>query len=227
VAGTASRGGAIGLGASLLFYWLAMSRRKALGAIAMAAIACGALVLAPTHFVERIQTISHYREDNSAQGRLQAWKASIRMAVDHPLGVGAGNFSSAYGRYYMPRDNANALTWGAHRWISAHSIYFKVLGEYGVIGLLLFAGIIVRNLRDNATTRRALLAGDGPAGFNPAWPGLLNMSLVAFAACGAFLSGVSQPHLFLLSGLTVAMIHHSSVNRPATASSGSRTSGYR
>lgn len=208
IVGTASRGAAVGLGAALLFYWLVMSRNKALGAAALAAVVSGVLLFAPSQFIDRMQTISEYREDNSAQGRLQAWKASVRMAVDRPLGVGAGNFSSAYGRFYMPRGDANALTWGAHRWISAHSIYFKVLGEYGIIGLLIFVGIIIRNLRDNAATRRTLLADPGGGRFGATWPGLLNMALVGFAVCGAFLSGVSQPHLFLLSGLTVAMLHH-------------------
>jgi probable O-glycosylation ligase (exosortase A-associated) len=213
IVGTGSRGGAVGLGASLLFYWLVMSRNKALGAAALAAIVAGILIFAPSHFTERMGTIAEYREDNSAQGRLQAWKTSIRMAVDWPLGVGAGNFSSAYGRLYMPADSRNALTWGAHRWISAHSVYFKVLGEYGIIGLLIFLGIIVRNLRDNIAMRRALLADPGTAKFSATWPGLLNMALIGFAVCGAFLSGVSQPHLFFLSGLTVAMIHHSALGQ--------------
>jgi probable O-glycosylation ligase (exosortase A-associated) len=205
VIGSGSRGAALGMGAAFLYYWMVMSRQKVLGALAIVVVAGGVLAFAPSTYFERLQTIGAYEEDNSAQGRLQVWGASIRMAVDYPLGVGAGNFSSAYGRYYIPSQGQNALVWGSQRWLAAHSIYFKVLGEYGLLGLLLLLAVLHANIRDNtASSRNPALAANSP-GFSPTWPALLNMSIVGFAVCGAFLGGVSYPHLFLLSALTVAV----------------------
>jgi O-antigen ligase len=190
---------------AFFYYWIAMSRQKALGAIAVLAVLIGVLTFAPSAYLERLQTISAYQQDGSAMGRLQVWGASIRMAIDHPLGVGGGNFSSAYGRYYMPSSGENVLTWGSQRWLAAHSIYFKVLGEYGVLGLLLLLALIHGNIRDNLESRRRLGAGNESERFSPTWPALLNMSIVGYAVCGAFLGGISYPHLFLLSALTVTV----------------------
>ena len=70
---------------------------------------------------------------HGALARLEAWGAAIKMSIDYPLGVGAGNFNSAFGRHYIDLSNSR-VGWGAQRWISAHRIYFKVLGEFGVLG---------------------------------------------------------------------------------------------
>lgn len=206
IVGSGSRGAALGLAAAMFYYWLIMSRRKLLGAVAILVLLGGVLAFAPQSYFERLQTVAEYRQDNSAQGRLQVWRAAAKMAVDFPLGVGAGNFSSAYGRYYMPPEERSALTWAPRRWLSAHSIYFKVLGEYGFIGLFMLLGTIHANLRDNYRTRSRLLADAHASPFAATWPALLNMSVVGYAVCGVFLGGLSYPHLFLLSALSVAVV---------------------
>ena len=109
-----------------------LAKRKAATAIALVLVVGVALLFAPSGYVNRMQSIDNYQDDSSAQGRIRAWKASARMAIDYPLGVGAGSFNSAFGRFYMPTD---AQGWAPNRWISAHSVYFKVLGEYGFLGL--------------------------------------------------------------------------------------------
>ena len=88
--------------------------------------------MAPSGYFGRMGTVADYEEDNSAQQRLQAWGAALRMALDHPLGVGAGNFNSAYGRRYNPStvgEGVSRVGWGNMRWISPHSIYFKPSGS--------------------------------------------------------------------------------------------------
>ncbi|RPI08987.1 MAG: hypothetical protein EHM65_09650, partial [Acidobacteriales bacterium] len=196
IVGTGSRGATLAVAAAGLYYWLAVSRRKALGAVALVVVAAAVLLLAPGSYVDRMRTIGDYEEDSSAQGRLRAWKAAVSMAVDHPLGVGAGNFNSAYGRFYLPAEHG----WGMRRWISAHSVYFKVLGEYGFPGLLLLAVIIWTCLRDN---RRVLRWQAGGQGLDT-WPAMVNMGVVGYSVAGLFLGGVAYPHLYILSGLTVS-----------------------
>jgi hypothetical protein len=96
------------------------------------------------------------------------------MAFDYPLGVGAGNFNSAYGRFY--RGNIDPKAWGAARWISVHSIYFAVLAEYGFLGLFLWLFILWSIFRDILRLERlASIAGSGAihlpgVGVFPTWP---------------------------------------------------------
>lgn len=197
VVGTASRGATLGMAASLLFLVI-MSRRRAIPLFAMLVVAIGVAVYAPSQYFDRLETIQSYTEDSSASGRITAWKAATKMAIDHPLGVGAGNFNTAYGRIYRAPDAPSM------RWISVHSIYFSVLGEYGVIGLITILSILFVNYRDNARSSRRNVSGNTPVNDANAWPLYLNMSLVAYAVCGIFLGGVGYPHLYILSALTVA-----------------------
>jgi O-antigen ligase len=199
--GPQSRGATLALGAAVLYYWLFISRRKLLGVVVVVALAVGVVVLAPSGYVNRVQSIQNYEEDTSAMYRIRAWKGALKMAIDFPLGVGAGNFSTAYGRYYMDR---NAEGFGALRWISAHSVYFKILGEYGYPGLILFLIVLFSCLRDNGRSARHLRAMGGTGPLQEPWPHLLNLGIVAYAVAATFLGGIAYPHIFILSGMTVA-----------------------
>lgn len=195
IAGTSSRGAALALGAGLLCY-LIMSDRKLLGLAMISVVMVGVLLLAPSAYFDRLQTIGEYSEDTSAAGRIEAWGAAINMAIDHPLGVGAGNFNSAYGRFYRSDDFFSA------RWISPHSIYFLTLGEYGFLGLLVLLAILFLNFNQNRRSQ-AYLRGIEEPPISPLWPMCINMSLVAYAVGGAFLGGVNYPHIYMLTALTI------------------------
>jgi probable O-glycosylation ligase (exosortase A-associated) len=200
--GTQSRGGTLAIGAALLIYWLTVSKRKALGAVMLVCIAVGASLVAPATYVSRLNTISDYQDDSSSQGRLRAWGAALKMAVDFPLGVGANNFSRAYGRYYIPEDTSG---YKAFRWISPHSIYFRVIGEYGYLGFSLLLWLFWSIWRNNRAVAAGMKKHPGvDFGIPDNWPLLLNVGLGAYCVGGIFLGGFAYPHLFMLSGLSVA-----------------------
>ena len=123
IIGTQSRGATLALSAGLLYMWLMVSKKKVLGLVYMAIIFGVVAFLAPQGYFQRMETIKSYEEDSSAMGRLMAWGHATEMALDHPLlGVGAGSFNSAYGRFYRkPGDPV--------RWVSTHSVYIKIIGE--------------------------------------------------------------------------------------------------
>ena len=197
--GTKSRGAALALSASMLYYLLFISKRKSIGIIVVLVVGFGAWVLAPEGYFERMETISAYEEDTSATGRLKAWGHAIEMAIDHPiLGVGAGSFNSAYGRYY--RGEGDPV-----RWISTHSMYFKVLAEYGFTGIILFISIIIFNFIDNYRSARLLRTNPSSVGVPESLPLILNMALVGYSVAGTFLSGVNYPHIFLITAMTLAV----------------------
>lgn len=208
VVGTGSRGGTLALGVSLLFYILYVSRRRLLGVLGVGLVATGVLLLAPGGYFDRMKTIGEYQQDSSAQTRLMMWRAAANMAIDFPLGVGAGNFASAYGRYYSPQRNSDArvdeVIWAPTRWLNAHSIYFKTLGEYGFVGVFMLLGLIAINIRDSLAARARLLSASSPTAISSYWPALVAMSVCGFAVGGIFLGGLAYPHMFFLSGLVVA-----------------------
>jgi hypothetical protein len=199
--GTQSRGGTLAIGTAMLLYWLTVSKRKALGAVLIVCVVVGAALVAPATYVSRINSMGDYQDDSSSQGRLRAWGAALRMAVDFPLGVGANNFSRAYGRYYIPEDTSG---YKAFRWISPHSVYFRVIGEYGYPGFALLLWLIWSIWRDNRAVAAGMKKHPGmDFGIPENWPLLLNVGLGAYCVGGIFLGGFAYPHLFLLSGLTI------------------------
>jgi hypothetical protein len=141
-------------------------------------------VAAPAGYFERMRTTAD-TEESSAQGRITAWKSGFGMALGNPLlGAGAGNFPVGFGR----------LNGG--RWMTAHSIYFLLLGELGFPGLFLLIGLIWANLSANVSLQREVRRLDPERAARMA--NLLSCgsaSMVGFAIAGAFLSAAYYPHL--------------------------------
>lgn len=137
--------------------------------------------------------------DESAMGRLHAWGAALRMALDHPLtGVGIDNFLSNYYSYSDFWDGQNH---------AVHSTWFGVLAETGILGFSCFMLMVVLVVRMAASAQQRLSqASDNPE-IRHAY--LLAQAtfagLVSFMVSGTFLTmGFTWP-LYILIGLAVAV----------------------
>jgi putative inorganic carbon (hco3(-)) transporter len=178
IIGSYSRGGLLALVAMLGF--LAMkSRRKLLIFVLAAAVVVPGVMLMPERWKERMDTISHYDEDESVQGRLDAWTFAIRVAADRPL-VGGGFGATEVRRVfqeYVPGQKQRA----------AHSIYFMALGDLGYVGLGLFLAILFVGWRNASWIIRA--SRNRP---ERAWArdlaDMTQVSLIGFMIGGAALS---------------------------------------
>jgi putative inorganic carbon (HCO3(-)) transporter len=197
VVATKSRGGTIALGCVGVYYWL-KSHRKLLTASLAAVVLAIVLVYAPPSYFERMGTISSY-QDGSSQGRLTAWTAGMHMALDHPLlGVGAGHFPVKFGVEYRPA--------GAHMpWLTAHSIYFLILGELGLPGI----GALIFFFGSNFVANRRLIVrltkqASPESRRHAQLLAALSASLLGYAIAGAFLSAAYYPHMFVVAGLLVS-----------------------
>jgi O-antigen ligase len=121
------------------------------------------------------------------------------MAVDNPLlGVGAGHFAIMHGAVYR------TTTGGPHEQ-TAHSIYFHVLGEFGLPGIVLLVGMIAWNFRAN----RRLAIELRRAGLTETSSELRlltasSAALIAYAVGGAFLSAFYYPHLYVVAAFLAA-----------------------
>jgi len=178
VIGSHSRGAFLAGIAMGLYLWMKSENRIRIGAALILVVALVAAV-APTNWVERMETIRSYEEDTSALGRINAWETAFRLSNDRPFVGGGFNVlqkSETFARY-APNPN------DVH---DAHSIYFEVLGEQGYVGLLLFlifgflawrcGSWIIRHTRDHPELRWAnRLAA------------MLQVSIIGYATGGAFL----------------------------------------
>jgi probable O-glycosylation ligase (exosortase A-associated) len=200
IVATQSRGATLGMVAVFGYMWW-RSPRKAVGVVAIFVAALGVLLYAPDVYFERMGTLSAPSQDGSAEGRIQAWRAGTRMAMHNFLGVGAGNFPNNFPKYR----NVDAPA----RWMTAHSMYFLILGELGILGLLLLFKLVFGNFRSNVRLRKRLLqqGPDGPIRFasDVRTLTMLNASILGFAVAGAFLSVTYYPHIFVLGGLGLAL----------------------
>jgi probable O-glycosylation ligase (exosortase A-associated) len=129
IIGSQSRGAFLGLAATgIAMVWLERYRAQ-MGAVALSLLIASAFVV-PNEWVERMQTITEYQQDESAVGRLNAWTFAYRVAQENPLGGGFNvvKDSDLYLNLVPEAEKARAF----------HSIYFEVLGEHGFVGLLIF-----------------------------------------------------------------------------------------
>src|SRR5690606_22860032 len=88
ILGTYSRGALLALGMVMAALWWRTPHRIVTGAI-FAVVLAGALLSAPEKWYARMETIANYHEDESAQGRFDAWAFATKIALDRPL-VGGG-----------------------------------------------------------------------------------------------------------------------------------------
>jgi probable O-glycosylation ligase (exosortase A-associated) len=190
--GSQSRGALVGLVAMGTFLWF-KSRNKfftaLLGAIAIALV----LLVMPQEWHDRMSTIQNYEQDQSAMGRINAWKMAFNMAKDRPLGGGLESFQDYSFALYAPNpDDVHA----------SHSIYFEVLGEHGFVGLGLFlmlglmtwrsaSWVIGRARRDREKRWAADLAA------------MVQVSLVGYASAGAFLGLAYFDYYYTLIALVI------------------------
>jgi probable O-glycosylation ligase (exosortase A-associated) len=201
VIGTQSRGGTLGLVAVMGYLWLRSPYKLLISSVALVLVAV-ILVYAPDEYFGRMQTIRTFG-DGSAQGRITAWKAAVQMFLHNPvLGVGAGNFPTAFGTEFQQPDYRG--------WLTAHSMYFLVLGELGLPGAVVLGYLVLGNLRQNRRVAaqglvKSVSSSDHSAGYDSSrMLILLSASVIGLAVPGAFLSVAYYPHLFVLTALLVS-----------------------
>jgi probable O-glycosylation ligase (exosortase A-associated) len=189
-----SRGAFLGFIATIVYLWI-KSSRKVTAAIGLAALLALFLTLMPGEYWERIESISAYQTEGSAQGRIDAWKGAIEMLVDHPLvGVGADNFNRTFGEHY----NRNSA-----RWTAAHSLYCQIIGELGLAGCIFVVWFLVRNFRDLARLRRRLAGQPRGSAAHQLYLLCLGIEcgLVSYLITTFFLNSLFYPHLWHFSAM--------------------------
>ncbi|MDN2671977.1 putative O-glycosylation ligase, exosortase A system-associated [Janthinobacterium sp. SUN026] len=175
--GSYSRGGLLAIAAMGLFMWLKSDRKLVLGAL-LAAVTPLLLAFMPERWAERMDTINTYQDDESAMGRLNAWRMAWNLARDRFSGGGFDVSDAAVFARYAP----NPMDVHA-----AHSIYFQALGEHGFIGLLIYLALGIATWRTAAAIIRRT-RGKPELRWAHGLATMSQASLIGFAVGGAFLS---------------------------------------
>ena len=199
--GSQSRGALVAVLTMALFLALKSKRWVRMG-IGLALVLSLGFVLMPDSWLERMGTIVNYDADHSAMSRVYTWRTLWNLAVDRPL-VGGGFRSDATVVFdrYAPVGPEFEIFRGSN-WV-AHSIYLQTLGEHGFVGLGLFL------LLGFLTWRRAgqlakLTRGDAEFGsWVPRLMPMVQVSLIGYAAGGAFLSMAYFDRPYYLVGFVV------------------------
>ncbi|MEF1229913.1 O-antigen ligase family protein, partial [Vibrio fortis] len=158
VIATQSRGGLLGSIAVLGTFALSIIRSK-VTLITLGAIAAVGLYFAAGISDRASGGAAEAGIDASAMGRLYAWEAAFKMAIDNPLtGVGLNNFYSNYFFYSPHWDGLNH---------AVHSTWFGVLAETGFLGLIVFIILIgsllitarktLKQIKDNGNSVNPIL----------------------------------------------------------------------
>ncbi|MBK9705056.1 MAG: putative O-glycosylation ligase, exosortase A system-associated [Betaproteobacteria bacterium] len=176
--GSQSRGALLALGGMTFFLWAKSPGKGKIGLLLLIA-APTLLLMMPESWYERMHTISDYKQDSSAMGRINAWWMAWNVAVDRfPIGAGFYMYEPDVFARYAPDPHA------IH---AAHSIYLQILGEHDFVGLALFLSIFIlawcsgsRVIRLAKTEKTLTWAGN--------LAGMCQVSLVGYAVGGAFLS---------------------------------------
>jgi probable O-glycosylation ligase (exosortase A-associated) len=165
---------------SAIAVFLAIKSPKRLPiAIGLLFVAPSLVLFMPDNWVDRMRTIETYEQDGSAMGRINSWKMLTNLANDRPMiGGGFECYTAETFARYAP-DPSTVL--------SAHSIYFQVLGEHGWVALIMFLAVWLFTWRDASAIIRM-----SKSRANLKWAGqlaaMLQVSLIGYFVGGAFLN---------------------------------------
>lgn len=197
VMGTSSRGGFLCLAVLAIWYALT-SRRKVLGGFVVVALAFLALQLAPDSWFERMESIKSAEQDTSFMARVIAWKISAAIGLANPVfggGLHAVQSAPIWHEFMYRTEFLSFIRTPAAEGYAraAHSIYFEIFGDLGVLGFALFVGLIINAFMTARKIRR--LVGNRP---ELLWARDLSdglkLAIVAYCVGGA---GVSLGYLDL------------------------------
>jgi O-antigen ligase len=212
---TLSRGGFLGLAAVAAYCWL-RSPRKIASAALIALLAALMIYVAPEDYGAEIRSIWEQGADEGTTGedRLYIWGIAWEMFLDNPvLGVGGQNLIARFADYEGDR-RLHGVT---RVWRAAHSLYFTLFPELGLLGIGIFFALVYYTLRDLRLVRRALARNPQPHGIQRRRESegtgvslyhlalAMEGSLVSFLVTSAFISTLYYPNFWVMMGFVMAL----------------------
>jgi O-antigen ligase len=206
-----SRGGFVGLAVAITAIAV-LSGKLLKSAMVIAALVTIAVPLLATleppegrgksrTYLEELRSIGD-QSDSTRLARMYVWRGGWVMFKNNPLiGIGAGNFPWRLGSYESHPELTARNTFGrSFAGRAAHSTWFQLLPETGLLGTSAFAVLLVCALR---RSYRWVTSSD--SSHFRALGGGVCAGLLAFSAAGTFVSALWYPLVWLLFGIAVAL----------------------
>jgi O-antigen ligase len=209
-----SRGGFIALAVLLLvvvvapFRFLFSSRRSQLVALLVLAVGIGAVgVRHSSTLTSRIETIYGHGKlaAQEGSGRIDLWSAAWTSVEERPwLGLGYGAFPRASTGLMLRTPGVDLSVYsGRKNGEPVHNTYLESLVELGLVGPILYAGLLLSTAVSlRRTARRALQANEH---FMARLAYGLILGLCTWAITSIFLSGETSRPLWIVIGLSLAL----------------------
>ncbi len=146
VVASSSRGAFLGLVAVAVYCWF-YSSKKIISLFWGICLIGLVLIAAPQEYWDRINSITDdsTMESGTAGQRMFTWGIGWEMFLANPVfGVGQGNFPWTIGDYLGTRTWQTKSLAGRQ----AHSLYFTLLPELGLVGVMIFGAMIYSNYKD-------------------------------------------------------------------------------
>jgi len=196
----ASRGGFLGLLAGLLMIiW--RSKAKIRNLVVIVTTVGPIVSLVPSSPLQRL-IHPEYGDRLGTDIRIMLWKAGLRMIQDHPLfGVGLGNFMSMTG-VYVDRTMFYGTATEKMQGLACNA-FLELTAELGIIGFIVFTGILVATYISLDRVRRRT-ADSKPNLLNVA-ASSLQVALVSFSVSLVFLSGQYLKPFWVLVFLSMCL----------------------
>jgi len=192
-----SRGGFLGVVAGLLaIWWMSRNRIKIMMFGIIGIFVAGSVLISviPENYVDDMQSIND-KSDNTRNERFRSWEIGWEMFKANPfLGVGAGNFPNTVHLYQ------HKTSWwtGNEKSLSgrvSHSLYFQILPELGLVGILIFGYIIFYlPLKLLKLCKRLDMTEPCQLQIKLLCQALI-ASMAVYAIAGAFISVAYYPHI--------------------------------
>jgi O-antigen ligase len=211
---TASRTGLIALGATPLLALLVPRLAPRLGLRILPVYVLGAaaimvIVLAiPSvgeRTLERYSTLSQYQSEETWSGRWSNWQGALKVIDSHPiLGVGAGNYAEAaldYSETVQAHSAKKAAELGDVAG-AAHNMILSVASQLGLVGLILFLGILFFAFKTAWLIAQRSDLGTG-----------IFLGLIVVMIAGLTLTWENNKIVYVLFGSVLALQLHDSARR--------------
>ena len=191
-----SRGGFVGLLSIGAVCWL-YSKKKLASFIVISFLAFIIYAYAGDAYWTKMNTIEDTHEGTAA-ARIESWKAGWSMFLDNPLGVGGNNYPVRFPEYQT--DYFKRGMWGR----AAHSLWFTLLPELGIMGIIIYASLLYYNLKDISFLRNIKVENNPDLQYLQALSSAFIASFAGYFSSGTFLSVLYYPHYWYLTGIIVA-----------------------
>ena len=206
---TLSRGGFLGL-ASVVLYCVIRSKNKFALVSVLSILVLIVLLFAPPSYWGEVQSITSDTDNpySTGQQRLYAWKLGWQMFLDNPiLGVGQGN----YPWHVVEAENALGVQWQQRSLggRAAHSMYFTLIPELGLVGITLYAFLFGYFIKDvkyirNISKEYTDLFSKDESKIHFYQSLTFEASLIAYLASSVFISTLYYPSLYILCAFVLA-----------------------